>query len=73
MGTEAFLPAHLLPADRGGSRAAASGPLLKRSQSFPLPSVREEILDELSKAQAGDQTPFAPPGKALGTLSLKHL
>ncbi|EFB20911.1 hypothetical protein PANDA_015788, partial [Ailuropoda melanoleuca] len=52
--------------DRGGSRAAASGPLLKRSQSFPLPSVREEILDELSKAQAGDQTPFAPPGSTAG-------
>ncbi|XP_021546756.1 patatin-like phospholipase domain-containing protein 7 isoform X3 [Neomonachus schauinslandi] len=50
------------PADRGGSRAAASGPLLQRSQSFPLPSVHEEILDEFGKAQAGDQAPFAPPG-----------
>ncbi|XP_030876811.1 patatin-like phospholipase domain-containing protein 7 [Leptonychotes weddellii] len=47
---------------RGGSRAAASGPLLQRSQSFPLPSVHEEILDEFGKAQAGDQAPFAPPG-----------
>ncbi|XP_053523792.1 patatin-like phospholipase domain-containing protein 7 isoform X1 [Artibeus jamaicensis] len=49
------------PADRGGSRAAASGPLLKRSHSVPLPSVHE-ISDELGKAQAGDQAPVAPPG-----------
>ncbi|XP_060464055.1 patatin-like phospholipase domain-containing protein 7 isoform X1 [Panthera onca] len=55
--------------DRGGSRAAAPGPLLKRSQSFPLPSVHEEILDELSKAQAGDQAPFAPPGGTAGATS----
>uniref|UniRef100_A0A8C7BD18 lysophospholipase n=1 Tax=Neovison vison TaxID=452646 RepID=A0A8C7BD18_NEOVI len=33
--------------DRGGSRAAGSGPPLKRSRSFPLPSVHEESLDEL--------------------------
>ncbi|XP_032254703.1 patatin-like phospholipase domain-containing protein 7 isoform X1 [Phoca vitulina] len=50
------------PADGGGSRAAASGPPLQRSRSFPLPSVHEEILDEFGKAQAGDQAPFAPPG-----------
>ncbi|XP_027471655.2 patatin-like phospholipase domain-containing protein 7 isoform X4 [Zalophus californianus] len=50
------------PADGGGSRAAVSGPVLKRSQSFPLPSVHEEIPDEFGKAQAGDQAPFAPPG-----------
>ncbi|GAB5580259.1 patatin-like phospholipase domain-containing protein 7 isoform X1 [Prionailurus iriomotensis] len=55
--------------DRGGSRAAAPGPLLKRSQSFPLPSVHEEILDELGKAQAGDQAPFAPPGGTAGATS----
>ncbi|XP_027471652.2 patatin-like phospholipase domain-containing protein 7 isoform X2 [Zalophus californianus] len=48
--------------DGGGSRAAVSGPVLKRSQSFPLPSVHEEIPDEFGKAQAGDQAPFAPPG-----------
>ncbi|KAM5330712.1 patatin-like phospholipase domain-containing protein 7 isoform 3-T3 [Glossophaga mutica] len=52
------------PADRGGSRAAASGPLLKRSHSVPLPSIHEEISDELGKAQAGDQAPAAPPGAA---------
>ncbi|XP_036892681.1 patatin-like phospholipase domain-containing protein 7 isoform X2 [Sturnira hondurensis] len=48
--------------DREGSRAAVSGPLLKRSHSVPLPSVHEEISDELGKAQAGDQAPPAPPG-----------
>ncbi|XP_025843720.2 patatin-like phospholipase domain-containing protein 7 isoform X8 [Vulpes vulpes] len=57
------------PADRGGGRAAASGPLLKRSQSSPLPSVHEEILDELGKAQAGDQASFAPPGSTAGATS----
>nr|XP_055186797.1 patatin-like phospholipase domain-containing protein 7 isoform X5 [Nyctereutes procyonoides] len=57
------------PADRGGGRAAASGPLLKRSQSSPLPSVHEEILDELGKAQAGHQAPFAPPGSTAGATS----
>uniref|UniRef100_K9IQ44 lysophospholipase n=1 Tax=Desmodus rotundus TaxID=9430 RepID=K9IQ44_DESRO len=51
------------PADRGGSRAAASGLLLKRSHSVPLPSVHE-TSDELGKAQAGDQAPAAPPGAA---------
>ncbi|XP_045324841.1 patatin-like phospholipase domain-containing protein 7 isoform X5 [Leopardus geoffroyi] len=55
--------------DRGGSRTAAPGPLLKRSQSFPLPSVHEEILDELGKAQAGDQAPLAPPGGTAGATS----
>ncbi|XP_077707733.1 patatin-like phospholipase domain-containing protein 7 isoform X5 [Canis aureus] len=55
--------------DRGGSRAAASGPLLKRSQSSPLPSVHEEILDELGKAQPGDQAPFTPPGSTAGATS----
>ncbi|XP_025843716.2 patatin-like phospholipase domain-containing protein 7 isoform X2 [Vulpes vulpes] len=55
--------------DRGGGRAAASGPLLKRSQSSPLPSVHEEILDELGKAQAGDQASFAPPGSTAGATS----
>uniref|UniRef100_A0A8C4M9G6 lysophospholipase n=1 Tax=Equus asinus asinus TaxID=83772 RepID=A0A8C4M9G6_EQUAS len=52
----------LVPADHGGSRAAASGPLLKRSHSVPLPSVHKEISDELGKAQAGDKAPSAPPG-----------
>ncbi|XP_044938746.1 patatin-like phospholipase domain-containing protein 7 isoform X1 [Mustela putorius furo] len=53
------------PADRGGSRAAGSGPPLKRSRSFPLPSVHEESLDELGEARAGDQMPFVPPGTRL--------
>lgn len=66
-GDRGLLPTRPLPADGGGSRAAASGPPLQRSRSFPLPSVHEEILDEFGKAQAGDQAPFAPPGKALGT------
>ncbi|KAM7093557.1 patatin-like phospholipase domain-containing protein 7 [Molossus nigricans] len=48
--------------DHGGSWAAASGPLLKRSHSFPLPSAREERADPLGKAQAGDQAASAPPG-----------
>lgn len=62
VGTEARLT-HTLPADLGGSRAAACGPLLKRSHSFPLPSVHEEIADNLSQAQAGDQAAAAPPGE----------
>lgn len=72
MSTVAFRSTGLLPSDRGGGRAAASGPLLKRSQSSPLPSVHEEILDELGKAQPGDQAPFTPPGKAVGDLSWEH-
>ncbi|CAK7291485.1 Patatin-like phospholipase domain-containing protein 7 [Vulpes lagopus] len=62
-------PQELCDPDRGGGRAAASGPLLKRSQSSPLPSVHEEILDELGKAQAGDQASFAPPGSTAGATS----
>ncbi|XP_054440072.1 patatin-like phospholipase domain-containing protein 7 isoform X2 [Pteronotus mesoamericanus] len=50
--------------ERGGGRAAASGPLLKRSHSVPLPSLHGEIPDELSKAPAGDQAPSASPGAA---------
>uniref|UniRef100_A0A8C3WQL8 lysophospholipase n=1 Tax=Catagonus wagneri TaxID=51154 RepID=A0A8C3WQL8_9CETA len=50
--------------DRGGSRAGASGPVLKRSHSSPLPSVHEEALDERGKAQEGDQAALAPPGRA---------
>ncbi|XP_046526063.1 patatin-like phospholipase domain-containing protein 7 isoform X2 [Equus quagga] len=55
--------------DHGGSRAAASGPLLKRSHSVPLPSVHKEISDELGKAQAGDKAPSAPPGSVAGAPS----
>ncbi|XP_032979039.1 patatin-like phospholipase domain-containing protein 7 isoform X2 [Rhinolophus ferrumequinum] len=57
------------PAERGGSRALAPGPLLKRSHSVPLPSVHEEISDELGKAQAGSQAPSAPPGSTAGATS----
>ncbi|XP_022356671.1 patatin-like phospholipase domain-containing protein 7 [Enhydra lutris kenyoni] len=57
------------PADRGGSRAAGSGPPLKRSRSFPLPSVHEETLDELGKARAGDQMPLVPLGNIAGATS----
>lgn len=49
--------------DHGGGRPAAAGPLLKRSQSVPAPSVRKEILDELEKPGAGDADPSAPQGK----------
>ncbi|XP_073871953.1 patatin-like phospholipase domain-containing protein 7 isoform X10 [Macaca fascicularis] len=53
-------------ADHGGGRPAAAGPLLKRSQSVPAPSVRKEILDELEKPGAGDADPSAPQGHQLG-------
>ncbi|XP_017748632.1 PREDICTED: patatin-like phospholipase domain-containing protein 7 isoform X4 [Rhinopithecus bieti] len=48
--------------DHGGGRPAAAGPLLKRSQSVPVPSVRKEILDELEKPGAGDADLSAPQG-----------
>ncbi|XP_026313316.1 patatin-like phospholipase domain-containing protein 7 isoform X2 [Piliocolobus tephrosceles] len=48
--------------DHGGGRPAAAGPLLKRSQSVPAPSVRKEILDELEKPGAGDADLSAPQG-----------
>ena len=53
----------LLPADRGGSRATVCGPLPKRSHSVLLPSVHEEVVAELSQAQAGIQASSAPAGK----------
>ncbi|XP_057355260.1 patatin-like phospholipase domain-containing protein 7 isoform X5 [Manis pentadactyla] len=56
------------PADHGDGSAAASGPLLKRSHSFPLPSVRK-ISDEPGKAQAGGQAPPTPPGSTAGATS----
>ncbi|XP_047625050.1 patatin-like phospholipase domain-containing protein 7 isoform X3 [Phacochoerus africanus] len=57
------------PADRGGSRAMASGPVLKRSHSSPLPSVHKDTLDERGKAQEGDRAPLAPPGATAGATS----
>ncbi|XP_036095131.1 patatin-like phospholipase domain-containing protein 7 isoform X3 [Rousettus aegyptiacus] len=53
--------------DRGG-RVVASGPLLKRSHSVPLPSIHE-VSDELGKARAGDQATLAPPGGTAGASS----
>lgn len=61
IGTQAWPRAHPRPADRGG-RVVASGPLLKRSHSVPLPSIHE-VSDELGKARAGDQATSAPPGR----------
>uniref|UniRef100_A0A8D0STJ5 lysophospholipase n=1 Tax=Sus scrofa TaxID=9823 RepID=A0A8D0STJ5_PIG len=55
--------------DRGGSRAMASGPVLKRSHSSPLPSVHKDTLDERGKAQEGDRAPLAPPGATAGATS----
>ncbi|XP_055988845.1 patatin-like phospholipase domain-containing protein 7 isoform X1 [Sorex fumeus] len=55
--------------DRGASHAMASGPLLRRSHSVPLPAAHEEVSDELTSAQAGDQGPSAPPRCAAGTPS----
>ncbi|XP_043772121.1 patatin-like phospholipase domain-containing protein 7 isoform X2 [Cervus elaphus] len=50
------------PADRGGSRTAVCGPLPKRSHPVLLPSVHEEVVAELSQAQAGIQASSAPAG-----------
>lgn len=61
IGTQAWPRARPRPADRGG-RVVASGPLLKRSHSVPLPSIHE-VSDELGKARAGDQATSAPPGR----------
>ncbi|XP_071073244.1 patatin-like phospholipase domain-containing protein 7 isoform X12 [Dasypus novemcinctus] len=67
-------PARPLPssdpeADRGGAPLAASGPLLKRSISFPLPSVHEEIASELGTALAGGPGPPAPQGNSVSATS----
>nr|XP_012639900.1 patatin-like phospholipase domain-containing protein 7 isoform X3 [Microcebus murinus] len=58
-----------LTKNRGGGCSAASGPLLKRSLSVPLPSVHGEISDELEKSQAGDPDPSAPQGGPAGATS----
>ncbi|XP_073908808.1 patatin-like phospholipase domain-containing protein 7 isoform X4 [Castor canadensis] len=55
--------------DRGSSRPAATGPLLKRSSSSPLPSVHGEISDELGQSQAGDPSPSAPQEGLAGATS----
>lgn len=65
------LPQASLPpvsTERGGGHTDASGPLLRRSQSVPLPSAQEEALDEPSKAQAGTQGPPATPGRGAPAL-----
>uniref|UniRef100_A0A8C2V0M9 lysophospholipase n=1 Tax=Chinchilla lanigera TaxID=34839 RepID=A0A8C2V0M9_CHILA len=51
------------------SRLAASGPLLKRSQSVPLPSIHKEISDELGQPQIGDPDLSAPQGSCVGATS----
>ncbi|XP_055397666.1 patatin-like phospholipase domain-containing protein 7 isoform X2 [Bubalus kerabau] len=55
--------------DRGGSRATVCGPLPKRSHSVLLPSVHEEVVAELSQAQAGIQASSAPAGAPAGATS----
>ncbi|XP_025117881.2 patatin-like phospholipase domain-containing protein 7 isoform X1 [Bubalus bubalis] len=55
--------------DRGGSRATVCGPLPKRSHSVLLPSVHEEVVAELSQAQAGIQASSAPAGATAGATS----
>uniref|UniRef100_A0A8D0NCQ3 lysophospholipase n=1 Tax=Sus scrofa TaxID=9823 RepID=A0A8D0NCQ3_PIG len=57
--------------DRGGSRAMASGPVLKRSHSSPLPSVHKDTLDERGKAQEGDRAPLPHPSDHAACLLLK--
>ncbi|KAF4016848.1 hypothetical protein G4228_008477, partial [Cervus hanglu yarkandensis] len=62
------------PADRGGSRTAVCGPLPKRSHPVLLPSVHEEVVAELSQAQAGIQAssaPAVPPPCAGATADLR--
>ncbi|XP_070312756.1 patatin-like phospholipase domain-containing protein 7 isoform X7 [Odocoileus virginianus] len=58
-----------IPADRGGSRTAVCGPLPKRSHPVLLPSVHEEVVDELSQAQASIQASSAPAGATAGATS----
>ncbi|XP_005408676.1 PREDICTED: patatin-like phospholipase domain-containing protein 7 isoform X1 [Chinchilla lanigera] len=55
--------------DCSSSRLAASGPLLKRSQSVPLPSIHKEISDELGQPQIGDPDLSAPQGSCVGATS----
>ena len=62
-GSRGLASCPLLPADRGGSRTAVCGPLPKRSHPVLLPSVHEEVVAELSQAQAGIQASSAPTGK----------
>ncbi|EHB08210.1 Patatin-like phospholipase domain-containing protein 7 [Heterocephalus glaber] len=46
-------PQESCDSDCSSNRPAASGPLLKRSQSVPLPSIHNAILDELGQSQTG--------------------
>uniref|UniRef100_A0A8C6DKW5 lysophospholipase n=1 Tax=Moschus moschiferus TaxID=68415 RepID=A0A8C6DKW5_MOSMO len=55
--------------DRGGSRAAVCGPLPKRSHPVLLPSVHEEVVAELSHAQADIEASSAPAGATAGATS----
>ncbi|XP_077653316.1 patatin-like phospholipase domain-containing protein 7 isoform X4 [Urocitellus parryii] len=55
--------------DQGGSCPAASGHLLKRSYSVPLPSVHEEVSEKLGQSQARDSALPGPPGGHNGATS----
>ncbi|XP_023555995.1 patatin-like phospholipase domain-containing protein 7 [Octodon degus] len=51
------------------SHLAASGPLLKRSQSVPLPSIHKVISDEFGQPQTSDPDLSAPQGSCVGATS----
>nr|XP_034491984.1 patatin-like phospholipase domain-containing protein 7 isoform X12 [Marmota flaviventris] len=55
--------------NQGGSCPAASGHLLKRSYSVPLPSVHEEVSEKLGQSQARDSALPGPPGGHNGATS----
>ncbi|XP_048202887.1 patatin-like phospholipase domain-containing protein 7 isoform X3 [Perognathus longimembris pacificus] len=62
-------PQESCDSDRGGKHPAASGPLLKRSSSSPLPSIHGEISDELGKPQTGDPDPSPSQESHMGATS----
>ncbi|KAG3288473.1 patatin like phospholipase domain containing 7, transcript variant X5 [Ictidomys tridecemlineatus] len=55
--------------DQGGSCPAASGHLLKRSYSVPLPYVHEEVSEKFGQSQARDSALPGPPGGHNGATS----
>ncbi|XP_077005003.1 patatin-like phospholipase domain-containing protein 7 isoform X5 [Tamandua tetradactyla] len=56
-------------ADCGGPPSTAAGHLLKRSLSFPLPSVHKEISSELGTSQAVSPGASDPQGSSVGATS----
>ncbi|XP_010607077.1 patatin-like phospholipase domain-containing protein 7 [Fukomys damarensis] len=62
-------PQEFCDSDCSSSRSAASGPLLKRSQSVPLPSIHKVISDELGQSQTGDPDLLASQGDNVGVTS----